>query len=78
MHRQSFLYIGEVCGDCSPLFYSFLNELSKVDSVDQLASLERQWEIAFDELTEYEQRKLKQRLLRRRKRLEAAGSVEHG
>ena len=78
VHRQSFLYIGEVCGDCSPLFYSFLNELGKIDSMDQLGSLKRQWEIAFDELTEYEQRKLKQRLLRRRKRLEAAGSVEHG
>jgi len=78
IHRQSFLYIGEVCGDCSALFYSFLNELASVDSIERLVSLGRQWEMAFDELTEYEQRKLRQRLARRRKRLEAAGSFEHG
>jgi ribonuclease HII len=78
IHRQSFLYVGEVCGECAPLFYACLNQLETAESLHQLDTLEKQWEVVFDELSRYEQRKLRQRILRRRKRLRVGRSARHG
>ncbi len=74
LHRRSFLYIEEVCGKCSPLFYSYLAELYRIDSLPDLHTLEAQWLLACDELSEYEQRKFHQRLSRRLKRAVEEGS----
>ena len=68
LHRKSFLYVEEVCGKCSPLFYSYLAELYRLDSLPDLKTLEGQWLLACDEFSEYEQRKFHQRLSRRLKR----------
>jgi len=68
LHRRSFLYVEEVCGKCSPLFYSYLAELYRMDSLPDLQTLEAQWQLACEEFSEYEQRKFHQRLSRRLKR----------
>ncbi|RPJ84909.1 MAG: ribonuclease HII [Acidobacteria bacterium] len=73
LHRRSFLYVDEVCGKCSPLFYSYLAELYRLDSLPDLHALEAQWQIALEEFNEYEQRKFHQRLSRRLKRAVAEG-----
>ncbi|RPI29857.1 MAG: ribonuclease HII [Acidobacteria bacterium] len=72
VHRRSFLYLQEVCGNCSPLFYSYLAELYRRDSVAELQQLVEQWELTCQEFNEYEQRKFQQRLARRLKRFEEA------
>ncbi len=68
LHRRSFLYVEEVCGKCSPLFYSYLAELYRIDSLPDLQTLEAQWHFVCEEFSEYEQRKFHQRLSRRLKR----------
>jgi ribonuclease HII len=68
LHRKSFLYVKEVCGQCSPLFYSYLAELYRIDSLTELQTLDAQCQLVCDEFTEYEQRKFQQRLSRRLKR----------
>ena len=68
LHRRSFLYVEEVCGKCSPLFYSYLTELYRIDSLPDLHTLEAQWHLVCEEFSEYEQRKFHQRLSRRLKR----------
>jgi ribonuclease HII len=69
IHRRSFLFVNEACGDCSPLFYFYLSELYRTDSVRDLERLQEQWEHVSGDLSEYEQRKFHQRLIRRKKRL---------
>jgi ribonuclease HII len=71
LHRRSFLFVNEACGDCSPLFYLFLKELYGAASVPALTRLEEQWEQVCGELSGYEQRKFNQRMIRRKKRLAA-------
>jgi len=73
LHRRSFLYVEEVCGKCSPLFYSYLAELYRMDSLPDLQTLETQWQLVCEDFSEYEQRKFHQRLSRRLKR-----AVEEG
>ncbi|HXK60374.1 MAG TPA: ribonuclease HII [Acidobacteriota bacterium] len=72
IHRRSFLYLEEVCGRCSPLFYSYLAELDRANSVEELQQLKEQWQLASQEFSDYEQRKFHQRLMRRLKRHEEA------
>jgi len=79
VHRRSFVYLEEVCGNCSPLFYSYVSELGRLDSPERLASLEGQWKMAAPEFTDYERRKFNQRVAHRRRQLEAeAGRVRNG
>ncbi len=73
LHRRSFLYVDEVCGKCSPLFYSYLAELYRLDSLPDLQTLEAQWQLTSEEFSEYEQRKFHQRLSRRLKRAAEGG-----
>lgn len=68
LHRRSFLYVEEVCGRCSPLFYSYLAELYRTDALPDLQVLESQWQLVCEDFSEYEQRKFHQRLSRRLKR----------
>ncbi|MFB3905874.1 MAG: ribonuclease HII [Acidobacteriota bacterium] len=77
LHRRSFLYVKEVCGNCSPLFYSYLAELYRTDSLPDLQALEAQWQLVWEEFSEYEQRKFHQRLSRRLKQaVQEAGTSE--
>jgi len=69
LHRRSFLYVGEVHGDCSPLFYSLLTQLYAAPDLARLSEVEEGWNAFRSELSDYEQKKFRDRLLRRRKRL---------
>lgn len=69
LHRRSFLYVREVHGDCSPLFYSLLAQLYAAPDLSGLREVEEGWDAFKDELSDYEQKKFRERLTRRRKRL---------
>ncbi len=73
LHRRSFLYVGEVHGDCSPLFYSLLAQLYAAPDLAGLQEVEEGWNAFRSELNDYEQKKFRDRLVRRRKRLAASG-----
>jgi len=76
LHRRSFLYVREVHGDCSPLFYSLLAQMYAAPDLAGLSEVEEGWNAFRDELSDYEQKKFRDRLMRRRKRL--AAEVQKG
>lgn len=69
IHRKSFTYIRELCGEYSALFYSLKQRLDAANAHADLDALDRELAGCAQSLAEHEQRKLKLVLSRRWKSL---------
>ena len=69
IHRKSFTYIRELCGEYSALFYSLKERLDAANVHADLDALDSELAACAQSLAEYEQRKLKLVLSRRWKSL---------
>ena len=65
IHRLSFQFIRELCGEFSELFYSLKQQLQEVDSETDLRAFEATLTARWSELDEQEQRKMRLMLSRR-------------
>jgi len=65
IHRLSFPFIRELCGEFSELFYTLKQQLQEVDSAAALHTFEKQLRERWSELDEKEQRKIRLMLSRR-------------
>lgn len=65
IHRLSFQFIRELCGEFSELFYSLKQQLQEVDSNADLRAFESKLSERWSELDEKEQRKMRLMLSRR-------------
>ena len=65
VHRLSFQFIRELCGEFSPLFYNLKQQLQEVDSSIALRGFEKKLKERWSELDEKEQRKIRLMLSRR-------------
>lgn len=65
MHRMSYPFIRELCGDFSPRFYSLKHQLEVSRSAERLRRFEEVLKKDWPHLNEKEQRKLRLMLLRR-------------
>ena len=65
VHRLSFPFIRELCGEFSELFYTLKQQLQEVDSAAALHTFEKQLRERWSELDEKEQRKIRLMLSRR-------------
>jgi len=65
IHRLSFAFIRELCGEFSALFYSLKQQLQEVDSSAGLREFEKKLSACWSELEEREQRKVRLMLSRR-------------
>src|ERR1044071_1655678 len=65
VHRMSFFFIRELCGEFSPLFYQLKEQLGVVDSKPALRDYENALKGRWAELEEREQQKLRIMLSRR-------------
>lgn len=65
IHRLSFQFIRELCGEFSELFYSLKQQLQEVDSETNLRAFEATLTARWSELDEQEQRKMRLMLSRR-------------
>ena len=65
IHRMSFPFIRELCGEFSELFYALKQQLDEIDSATALRSFERSLRERWSELHEKEQRKIRLMLSRR-------------
>jgi ribonuclease HII len=65
VHRLSFPFIRELCGEFSELFYTLKQQLQEVDSSMALRTFERKLRERWSELDEKEQRKIRLMLSRR-------------
>ena len=65
VHRLSFPFIRELCGEFSPLFYNLKQQLQEVDSSIALRGFEKKLKERWSELDEKEQRKIRLMLSRR-------------
>ena len=65
VHRLSFPFIRELCGEFSELFYTLKQQLQDVDSAAALHTFEKQLRERWSELDEKEQRKIRLMLSRR-------------
>ena len=65
IHRLSFPFIRELCGEFSELFYTLKQQLQDVDSAAALHTFEKQLREHWSELDEKEQRKIRLMLSRR-------------
>lgn|SRR2546426_2550632 len=65
IHRMSFPFIRELCGEFSELFYALKQQLDEIDSNMALRSFERSLRERWSELHEKEQRKIRLMLSRR-------------
>ena len=65
IHRLSFPFIRELCGEFSELFYAFKQQLQDVDSATTLSSFEKNLKERWAELDDKEQRKIRLMLSRR-------------
>jgi ribonuclease HII len=65
VHRLSFAFIRELCGEFSELFYSLKQQLQEVDSNTALRTFEKKLSGCWAELDEREQRKVRLMLSRR-------------
>jgi ribonuclease HII len=65
IHRLSFPFIRELCGEFSELFYTLKQQLQEVDSAAALHTFEKQLRERWSELDEKEQRKVRLMLSRR-------------
>ena len=65
IHRLSFQFIRELCGEFSELFYSFKQQLQEVDNGVDLRAFESKLTERWSELDEKEQRKMRLMLSRR-------------
>jgi ribonuclease HII len=65
IHRMSFPFIRELCGEFSELFYALKQRLDKVNSTVALRDFERSLRECWPELHEKEQRKIRLMLSRR-------------
>jgi ribonuclease HII len=65
VHRLSFPFIRELCGEFSPLFYNLKEQLQEVDSSIALRGFEKKLKERWSELDEKEQRKIRLMLSRR-------------
>lgn len=67
VHRRSYTFVREVCGELSDRFYELQEELGRIDGGDGLARFERQLEEHRDRLADEEYQKLRSALNRRSK-----------
>jgi ribonuclease HII len=65
VHRMSYPFIRELCGEFGELFYSLKQELMRVDSATTLRTFELKLKECWPEIGEKEQRKLKLMVSRR-------------
>jgi ribonuclease HII len=65
VHRLSFDFIREICGEYCELFYELKHDLETADSADGLKSFEARFTAALERLADSEQRKLRLMLARR-------------
>lgn len=69
VHRMSFAFIRELCGEFGELFYALKEQLEKVAAPEELRDFEKKLEGRWGELDEREQRKIKLMMSRRWKTL---------
>jgi ribonuclease HII len=65
IHRMSYAFIRELCGEFGDLFYALKQQLAEVDSASGLRAFETQLKNCWSELGEKEQRKLRLMVSRR-------------
>jgi ribonuclease HII len=65
VHRASYSFLRELCGEYSALFYDLKQRLDRATAAAELAEVEADVDAAWDELSEDEQRKLRLTLGRR-------------
>jgi ribonuclease HII len=69
IHRRSYTFIQELCGECCALFYKLRDKAQQVSSVRELAALEKEFEAKRSQLSQGEKRKLKLLLARKWSRI---------
>jgi ribonuclease HII len=77
VHRTSFAAIREICGECSPLFYTLRKDLDAARQRSTLEAFERDLHTRLHELDESEARKLKLLTARRWKLLESVHPAQN-
>ena len=65
IHRMSFQFIRELCGEFSELFYTLKREFAQVAAAAELKGFEQTLEMRWAELADSEQRKLRVMVTRR-------------
>ena len=65
VHRKSFPFIRELCGEFSEIFYALKRELAEVDTAARLRGFETKLKDSWTEINEREQRKIRLMLSRR-------------
>ena len=69
LHRKSFHFIEELCGECSAVFYRLRNRLRHLMSAQEVDIFERDMSEVWASLARREQRKLKLLMTRKQRRL---------
>jgi ribonuclease HII len=64
IHRRSYTFIQELCGEYSDLFYTLRDTAQRLSSVRELAALEKEFEAVRTQLSPEEKRKLRLLLAR--------------
>lgn len=64
VHRRSYTFIQELCGEYSDLFYRLRDKAERLTSIEELAALEAEFEAACSQLSQRERRKLRLLLAR--------------
>jgi len=72
IHRKSYTFIQELCGEYSDLFYRLRDKAQRLSSVRELISLEKEFEAVHSQLSRRERRKLKLLLARNWNRIPAS------
>jgi len=72
IHRKSYTFIQELCGEYSDLFYRLRDKAQRLSSVRELISLEKEFAAVHSQLSRRERRKLKLLLARNWNRIPAS------
>ena len=70
IHRKSYTFIQELCGEYSDLFYRLRDKTQRLSSVRELTALEKEFEAERSQLSQRERRKLKLLLARNWSRIQ--------
>jgi ribonuclease HII len=70
IHRKSYTFIQELCGEYSDLFYRLRDKTQRLSAVTELTALEKEFEAVRSQLSQRERRKLKLLLARNWNRMQ--------
>ena len=74
IHRKSYTFLQELCGEYSDLFYRLRDKTQRISSVRELTTFEKEFEALRSQLSQRERRKLKLLLARNWSRIQPSES----